>query len=1596
MSSSDTLIDRFYHHAPDATATRAPEQLAAAARSVAALSVGRTPGEAAVRVFNPSPDTDGWSSRHTFVEVVNDDMPFLVDSVLGEVTRHGLGVHQLFHPQMVVAEEDGSVLDLDHRQAGPGQRAESWILVEVDRVPEGDERAALEEDLRRVLTDVRRAYEDWGAMRQRARAIIAELEISPPRTVDPGSVRPTVDFLSWLDDHHFTYLGYRAYDLVEEEGTAYLRSVPGSGLGILRDRPGTEATMSQLRPEAAATAREPRLLTITKANTRATVHRTVPLDYIGIRRFDEQGRVVGEQRFLGLFTQSAYAESTTRLPIAAPKVKHILEASGYAPDSHSGKDLLGVLEGYPRDELFQAPEDYLHKTSEDVLRLLERPEAKAYVRRDEFGRFVSALVFLPRDRYNTANRLKVQHLLEDAFGGELSDYATRVGDGPLAQLHFMVKLPRDRPAPEVDHDELQRRLVAATRTWTETLTDAVTENVDDQNVVGDLVAHYAGAFPEAYKEDFDGRSAYFDIARLAELADSSASVRPHLYRAQDDDPQERRMKVYRTDEMSLTDVLPVFADLGLEVTVQRPYVLEGPKITTSYIYDFGLRAPAEDVWTGRGERTEEEVAAAFEDAFTAVWSGAAESDQLNSLVLTAGLDWRQVVILRTLVRYLRQVGIFSLDYVEEALVANPSVAGMLIDLFAARFDPDADLDDDARAARVDELGEEIVRELDDVSSLDQDRILRALVSVVGAAVRTNFYQRDEDGQPKARVSVKLLPRELSLLPEPRPEFEVWVYAPRVEGSHLRFGAVARGGLRWSDRREDFRTEVLGLVKAQMVKNAVIVPTGSKGAFFAKQLPDPSVDREAWLAEGKAAYTTFISGLLDVTDNRQGEEVVAPDRVLRYDAEDPYLVVAADKGTATFSDLANSVARDYGFWLDDAFASGGSAGYDHKEMGITARGAWESVKRHFRELGLDTQNEDFTVVGIGDMGGDVFGNGMLLSEHIRLVAAFDHRHIFLDPDPDAETSYAERRRLFELPRSSWEDYDTSLLSEGGGIYPRSAKSVPVSDQVRERLGLPEGTTSLTPHELLRAILTAPVDLLWNGGIGTYVKASTESHADIGDRANDAIRVDGQDLRVRVVGEGGNLGMSQLGRIEAALHGVHINTDAIDNSAGVDSSDHEVNIKIALTPLVADGAMTMEERNELLESMTEEVAAKVLRHNYEQNVLIGNGRSQREVMAPVHQRLIGYLRETAGLDPALEFLPDRKEWARREREGLGLTSPEFSVLVAYAKLGLKDALNDSELPDDPAMTQTLVNYFPGPLQEVAGERLQAHPLRRQIVVNEIANAMVNRGGVSFAYRAVDETGANLTQIARAFHVVRAVFDMNTFMAQVEELDNRVDTDTQTELYLEFRRLIDRGVRWFLNNRSLSSRMEQEIEHFAGPVQSLVPVMEELLQGTELERWQERVDWAMGQGVPQELAQAYASLLDSYSLLDVTELSMDMDRDVREVAEIYFGVSEAFSLDDLLTHVSNLPRPDRWSSLARGAVRDDIYGVMRGLARTVAERTTPGSDSVERVEEWMIENRDALVRTSQVLRTVGAMEEPSLAPLSVALRTLRGLVRQGSATD
>ncbi|WP_154792276.1 NAD-glutamate dehydrogenase [Occultella kanbiaonis] len=1581
------LVDRILEHvATEDLAEREPRDVLGMVRSMSTLAQHRGADETLVRVFTPTLPEDGWQSKHTIVQICTDDMPFLVDSVTAALSDHGRVVYLIVHPQIVVRRDEAGALTAVREERPPtaAGTVESWMHIAIDRIATEAARIELTARLESVLSDVRRTVVDWAAMRHACEGLARQLEAGAPPTVDQDEVEPTEQFLRWLADDHFTFLGYREYTLDTVDGEDVLRPVSGSGLGILRGEPGADHEFSRLRPEAQENAREPRLLTITKANSRATVHRPVYLDYIGIRTFDADGNVIGERRFLGMFTSTAYADSVLRLPIAAEKVRAVLARSGFAAHSHSAKDLLGVLEAYPRDELFQTDVDTLWEVASDVLYLQERRKAKLFLRKDEFGRFVSALVYIPRDRYNTVVRLRMEAILREAYGAEHVDFTTRVSESPLAQLHFVVRVPRGSDIPDVDTGAVQERLLRATRTWEEDLLDALHVSPTDDPAAG---RGYVYGFPEAYKEDFGADAATYDLAQLQALAPGDTRV--HLYDPDRGEPTERRLKVYRREPLSLTAMLPIFSHLGVVVADERPYLITGDAEDTVRIYDFGLRTPSADLWDAQAD-----AATAFEAAFLAVDGGRAESDGLNALVLSSGLAWRQVVILRTIARYLRQIGsTFSVEYLEAALVANPHLAARVVALFETRFDPDSTVEGGDRDAAQARITAEIDADLEQVASLDQDRIVRSFVGVIGATLRTNFFRSGavgEDGEPTDRVSLKLDCHLVPGLPSPKPRFEIWVYSPQVEGVHLRFGAVARGGLRWSDRREDFRTEVLGLVKAQMVKNAVIVPTGSKGGFFAKRLPDPAADRAAWLAEGRSAYSAFIRGLLDVTDNRVGSEVVPPERVVRHDGDDSYLVVAADKGTAAFSDLANSISAEYGFWLDDAFASGGSAGYDHKEMGITARGAWESTKRHFREMGVDSQTEDFTVVGIGDMSGDVFGNGMLLSEHIRLVAAFDHRDVFIDPTPDAAASFAERRRLFDLPRSSWADYTPELISAGGGVFSRSAKSVPIGPETRQVLGLADDVTGLTPAELIHAILLAPVDLVYNGGIGTYVKASAEANAEIGDRANDAIRVDGRELRCQVLVEGGNLGVSQLGRVEAAMHGVRINTDAIDNSAGVGTSDREVNIKILLTALTRDGELTLDQRNELLASMTDEVAAQVLRDNYVQNVLLGNSRAHAHEMLAVHHRLIQWLEGRGELDRAVEFLPTDRQIAERDAAGQGLTRPEFAVLVAYAKLALKADLASTSLADGPWFTRTLAEYFPAPLREAYGDRLPEHPLRREIIVNSVVNSMVNRGGITFAFRAGDETGASSEQVTRAFVACREVFAMEHFVAAVEALDNKVDAAVQTQLYLDFRRLLDRGSRWFVQHRPDEVDVAEAVEVFAGPVGELTPQLPVLLRGAELDRFHARATALTEAGVPTEQAERAAGLLPALSLLDVVELAGASGEDLTAVAGLYFAVSDRFQVDDLLIQVAGLPLDDRWDALARAAMRDDLYGTLASLTRTVQAATPGDTDPEQRLATWTGAAGTALTRVQDSVATITALEGADVAPLSVALRNLRSLVR------
>ncbi|WP_067488482.1 NAD-glutamate dehydrogenase [Actinomadura hibisca] len=1566
----------YYRHvAPEDLLTRDPADICGPAMAHRLLGEERPQGRAKVRVFTPTLEECGWDPGHTVVQVVTDDMPFLVDSVSMELNRHHFTSHLIVHPLLGVDRDvAGKLKAFRGKLDSDTDLDESWIHIEVDRTSDRARLEALEKDLLRVLGDVRVAVEDEPKMRARAGQIAVEISENRPPLPDK-ELAEGVELLDWLANGHFTFLGYRDYTLTDD-GTA-LRPEPGTGLGILRTDKRESDSFAALPPEVREKATEKHLLVLTKANSRSTVHRPHYLDYIGVKKFDASGQVIGERRFLGLFTHVAYSESISHIPVLKRKLDEVLERAGFTADSYDGQDLIEILETYPRDELFQLSVDDLLPTALGVLRLRERRQLKLFLRKDAYGRFMSCMVYLPRDRYTTKIRLRIQEILRSAFDGVSVDYSANVTESVLARLHVVVRTERGRPIPDVDVDELEARLAAATRDWADDLADAITEQCGEERS-GELARRFGDAFPEGYKADFPARTAVADLRRLDALtATDDTSI--NLYEPYGAEPGERRLKIYRLGEpISLSRVLPLLQNMGVEVIDERPYEIAPADRPRAWIYDLGLRyVPPADV-------PEEAIKDLFQDAFDALWRGEIENDGFNALVLHVGLNWRQAMVLRAYALYLRQTGTsFSKRYIEQVLLGNAAITRLLIRLWESRMDPALA---GGESERSDGITEELSGKLDEVASLDEDRILRAYLSMITATLRTNHYQR------KPYLALKFDPERIPDLPLPRPKFEIFVYSPNVEGVHLRFGSVARGGLRWSDRREDFRTEILGLVKAQAVKNTVIVPAGAKGGFVGKKLPD-AADREAFMRAGIACYREFISGLLDVTDNLVDGKVVPPPDVVRHDGDDTYLVVAADKGTATFSDIANEVAASYGFWLGDAFASGGSVGYDHKAMGITARGAWESVKYHFRSLGKDVQNEDFTVVGIGDMSGDVFGNGMLLSEHTKLVAAFDHRHVFIDPDPDPAASFRERQRLFALPRSSWADYDAKLISKGGGVFPRTAKSIKLTPQIRTALGIDAEVKALTPFELIRAALKAPVDLLWNGGIGTYVKAATENNADVGDKANDPVRVDGAELRCKVVGEGGNLGLTQLGRIEFARAGGLVNTDFIDNSAGVDTSDHEVNIKILLDQVVRDGELTRKQRDTLLYGMTDEVGSLVLRDNYAQNVVLAATRAQASAMLHVHARFMRKLERDGSLKRRLEFLPDDKALAERRQAGLGLTGPEFSVLLAYAKMTLDHDLVASDLADDPYLESWLVDYFPTPLRDRFRAYMDRHPLRREIITTAVVNDMVNNSGLSFAFRMNEETGASPSDIAQAYLVARQVFDMPEFWASVEALSHQVDESTQIAMLLEARKLTERAARWLLHNRRPPFDIQETIDFFAEGARTLVPQLPKLLAGMDEAAFEQRRDGFAERGVPDELAEQTAMLVPAYCTFDLVGIAHDTGRPVEEVAEVYFDLADRLQLARLRERIIALPRDDRWRSMARSALRDDLYAAHAALTRDVLVTSAPGAKPEARLLKWTEKNVTAVSRAQQTLSEIWESDSFDLATLSVALGSIRTLVTASS---
>ncbi len=1563
---AERIVAQFCEHVPPAdVAARSPRDLCGAALSLWRFAARRRPGHAKIRVFNPEAATDGWSSPHTIVEIANDDMPFLVDSVNGAINAADLVVHLVIHPLPTVARDaDGRLAEL--RQRGEPGLSESWMHIEITHEGDPAKLARLAQALIGVLADVRVTVADWPAMRRTLRALIDTLSGPEAPPVAPAESAEVSEFLRWLEDDNFTFLGYREYDFsgrAEPEHPA---------LGILRDPDfpifGGLRDLSSLPQDVQAFVRRRELLVVTKANRRATVHRRAHMDAIGVRRFGRGGEVVGIRLFLGLFTSAAYGRDPRAIPLLRRKVCQVVERAGLSRTSHDGKALLHILNTLPRDELFQDDADQLSDMAIGILNLQERQRIALFMRRDPLERFVSCLVYAPRERYDTALRRRFAAILERAFAGSVAAFYTHLDESVLARIHFIIRTTRGA-VPAVDPAALEQELAEAGRIWSDRLAEAAAAAFGEDGARARL--RRLEPLPVAYQARTEIAQAVADLARIdAVLAGSPLEVAVHP----DADGGLSGLRLYRAKEpVVLSDVLPMLDHLGLRVIAEEPFRIDRTDGTPVWIHEFALAGAA------RQGASAGHVEARFAEALGAVWTGRAESDGFNRLVLSADLSIRQVGVLRLYAKVLRQAGLpYSQAYIEDALGRHPEIARRLVRLFETRFDPGF-AGERATAAAAE--AQAIEEALDRVASLDEDRILRGYLTLISKTVRTNCFQYLPSGRPKPYLAVKLASSEIDLLPQPRPLFEIHVYSPRVEAVHMRAGRVARGGIRWSDRREDFRTEILGLMKAQTIKNAVIVPVGAKGGFVVKQppaapgrLPDEAV----------ACYRIFIRGLLDLTDNIAadapgGHRIVPPPEIIRYDGDDPYLVVAADKGTASFSDHANAIAEEYGFWLGDAFASGGSAGYDHKAIGITARGAWELVKRHFRELGRDPETSDLTVVGIGDMSGDVFGNGMLISRHIRLVAAFDHRHIFVDPQPDAERGFAERQRLFRLPRSSWADYDRALISAGGGIFERAAKSVPISAEMKGTLDIE--ADRLTPAELIKKVLTAAVDLLWFGGIGTFVKAPDESHAEVGDRTNDGLRVDGDKVRAKVIGEGANLAVTQRGRIAFALAGGRIDTDAIDNSAGVDTSDHEVNIKILIDRAIAIGALSAEERAALLHGMTEDVAALVLRDNYLQGEALSVAEARGPAALPRQARLIRELERRGRLDRALEFLPDDEALAERAAQHRGLVRPELAVLLAYAKLALDAELLASDLPDAAELAETLHHYFPASLRDRLGAEIASHPLRREIGATSVANDLVNRGGITLVTDLQAQTGRPAAEIARAYLIVRRVFDLPALWAEIEALDGTVAAPLQGEMLLDIADIVGHAAAWLLRAKRFD--IGAAIALFAPAVGRLGEIVTELLPPADRALFEARAARFAAAGVPAPFAGRIGRFIFLVSALEVGDLAARIRQPIERVARTFYGVGARFALDDLRAAARRLPAETNWQKAAAEIVIDDSYGLQAELSARVLDEAGAAADPLA---AWTETHAAALVPAATVAGELRASPAPDLAMLVVALRQLR----------
>lgn len=1539
----------------------------------------RKTGDSVIRVYNPNFEQHGWQSTHTIIEIATDDVPMLVNSITMDLRQRDLAIHLTIHPIMQVRrDKTGKLQGIAAAKAETkGMQAESVMQFQIDRITNPDTLIEIHTAVSNIIANARCVFEDRSSMQGQMLTIAKDLRT---RFVGDKPCEEAADLLEWLTQHRMVFLGYTEFDRDKSGKNHKLNVAQSTSLGLCRkEASGRTYDLETLIPHKSPVyINSEQVLSITKTNVKAPLHRADHLDLISVPRFNKKGEIDGKRCFIGLYTSTVYNTSGSHIPWLRHKIQNVLELSQHLPGSHSGRAMQNILETFPRDMLFQTDDATILGIVHGILQLQDRHQIRLLGSPDQYGRFCNCLVYIPREIYDRTVRIKIQQILLEQLDGENVEFNIEFSsESALARIHYIIQLNEEQPLSNIDWREIEKSVINAARSWDDELHEALREYFGEERA-NSLFKQYQNGIPSNYKEDFSPRNACIDIEHIEGLsADQNLGI--SFYRPVIGSNSQVKSKLYASDDyIALSDVIPVIENMGLKVDHERPYKFKRKDGRSVWVHEFTAHH------AGGLEIDPDVTGKNFKQAFLKIWKSEIEDDGFNTLVLDANLNWRETIILRSYCKYLQQIRApFSQAYMIESLTNNADITHNIVQLFEARFDPTQQKDSQAAA---ESLLEKMERQLQDVSSLDEDRILRAFINLIQATVRTNFYRSNKQGKPLAYVSYKLQPGIINDMPRPHPLFDIFVYSPRVEGVHLRGGKVARGGLRWSDRREDFRTEVLGLMKAQTVKNAVIVPVGSKGGFFVKQ-PPVGASREELMDEVVYCYQTFLRGLLDITDNLDGHKVLPPPDVVRYDDDDPYLVVAADKGTATFSDIANSTAAEYNYWLGDAFASGGSVGYDHKKMGITARGAWESVKRHFRELGHDTQTAEFTAVGVGDMSGDVFGNGMLLSDQTCLIAAFNHMHIFIDPTPNAASSFKERQRLFDLPRSSWEDYDEKLISSGGGIFSRKAKKIALSKKAREALGIE--AESLTPNDLIHNIIKSPVDLFWNGGIGTYIKASSESHDAASDRSNDGLRVDANQLRCKAIGEGGNLGVTQLARIEFAQHGGQNYTDAVDNSAGVDCSDHEVNIKILVDQMVQAGDMTGKQRNQLLADMTENVGDLVLTDNYLQTQCISLVSTEASRLMEEHSRFMSHLESQSLLDRAIEFLPDHEAIADRLADQKGLVKPEISVIVSYAKMTQFNTVLASNLPDDPALNSRLYDYFPNRLSDNYQSAIDNHRLRREIIATHLVNDAVNRLGPSFAYRLEDELGATSADVCKAFDVVCNVFDMKRIWTDIEALDNTVADSVQQELHVLVRGLIERTVHWMIRTRRNDQPISDLVEFFEPSITELIDALPQCMAEINRNSYNSRIDYFSNAGVPRELAERAAKVVPLSSSLDIVEISKSLKRPITEAASIYFELGTHLDLQWLRDQISELSVRNRWHGLAKSSLRSDLHYQQRHLAAEVIKNIKPLKDSAKMVKKWS-EGHPAVAQYSNLITELKGSSSVDFAMLSLAVNEVHKLLQ------